>query len=213
MGNREIGLRIAGARRDAGMTAKELARRVQVAASTITRYEKGEIDNIKMPVISEIARQLRVNPMWIIGRSSHKHTDDMIKDWDVASYAEPSPARKKTDFATRLREALHMCGMKPIELSELTGISRGSISSYLSARWTPKQNNIYLIARTLNVSEAWLMGYDVSMDRADTTIDLKAALQNADVLFYGDRHKITPAERQQVEKILAAVLAEEDDET
>ena len=69
MSNREIGLRIANARRDAGMTAKELAQRVQVAASTITRYEKGEIDNIKMPVISEIARQLHVNPMWIIGRS------------------------------------------------------------------------------------------------------------------------------------------------
>lgn len=213
MSNREIGLRIANARRDAGMTAKELAQRVQVAASTITRYEKGEIDNIKMPVISEIARQLRVNPMWIIGRSDHMRTDDMIQDWDAARYAAPSPARKKADFATRLREALHMREMKPIELSALTGISRGSISSYLSARWAPKQNNIYLIARALNVSEAWLMGYDVTMDRTDNTIDLKAAIQNADVLFYGDRHKITPAERQQVEKILAAVLMEEDDET
>ena len=120
---------------------------------------------------------------------------------------------KKADFATRLREALHMREMKPIELSALTGISRGSISSYLSARWAPKQNNIYLIARALNVSEAWLMGYDVTMDRTDNTIDLKAAIQNADVLFYGDRHKITPAERQQVEKIIAAVLMEEDDET
>lgn len=128
MSNREIGLRIANARRDIGMTAKELAQRVQVAASTITRYERGEIDNIKMPVISEIARQLHVNPMWLIGRSSHKNTDDMVQDWDTA-------------------------------------------------------------------------------------IDLKAALQNADVLFYGDRHKITPAERQQVEKILAAVLAKEDDES
>ncbi|WP_243124926.1 hypothetical protein [Clostridium cuniculi] len=37
----------------------------------------------------------------------------------------------------------------------------------MSGKYTPKQNNIYLIAEALNVNEAWLMGYDVPMERTN----------------------------------------------
>lgn len=69
LSNAEIGSRIAQARKDKGLTAKELADKISVAASTITRYEKGSIAKIKLPVIEAIARALDVNPMWIIGKS------------------------------------------------------------------------------------------------------------------------------------------------
>lgn len=76
--NKQIGLRIAQARRDKNMTGKELALHVGVAASTISRYEKGEISKIKIPVIEAIARSLDVNPMWLIGKSPYKDTRDML---------------------------------------------------------------------------------------------------------------------------------------
>jgi len=55
--------------------------------------------------------------------------------------------------------------MKQIELVEKTNIGKSAISQYLSGKYEPKQRNIYLIALALNVSEAWLMGYDVPMKR------------------------------------------------
>lgn len=57
-------------------------------------------------------------------------------------------------------------GLRQSELVVKTGISKGALSSYISGRYVPKQNNIYLISEALNVSEAWLMGADVPMDRS-----------------------------------------------
>jgi len=67
-------------------------------------------------------------------------------------------------FSERLKESLKLKNIKAIELAQLSGISRGAISSYLSGRWKAKQDNIYLLAKALNVNEAWLMGYDVPME-------------------------------------------------
>lgn len=57
--------------------------------------------------------------------------------------------------------------MKQADLVEKTKINKKSLSSYISGKYTPKQNNIYLIAEALNVNEAWLMGYDVPMERTN----------------------------------------------
>lgn len=67
--------------------------------------------------------------------------------------------------AKRIREGMDIRGIKQSELVEKTGISKGALSSYLSGRYIPKQNNIFLIAKALDVSEAWLMGGDVPMER------------------------------------------------
>lgn len=67
----------------------------------------------------------------------------------------------------RIRYALDLRGMKQIELAERTGIGKSSISTYISGAYLPKQKNIYLMAKVLDVSEAWLMGADVPMERID----------------------------------------------
>lgn len=68
-------------------------------------------------------------------------------------------------FANRLKKALEYNNMKPIDLARKTNINKSLISSYLSGICKAKQDKLDLIARTLEVSEAWLMGYDVDMDR------------------------------------------------
>lgn len=68
-------------------------------------------------------------------------------------------------FANRLNKAILLRNIKPIELSEKTGIDKSKISSYMSGRYKAKQDGVYLLARALNVNEAWLMGLDVPMDR------------------------------------------------
>lgn len=68
-------------------------------------------------------------------------------------------------IAERIREGMELRSLKQSDLVEKTGISKGALSSYISGRYAPKQNNIYLIAKALSVNEAWLMGADVPMSR------------------------------------------------
>ena len=65
----------------------------------------------------------------------------------------------------RIAKALDIRDMKQAELCKLAKVPKSSLSLYLSGAYEPKQNRIYDMARVLNVSEAWLMGYDVSMER------------------------------------------------
>ena len=65
----------------------------------------------------------------------------------------------------RLKEALLIRGMKAIELSEKADIPKGAISYYLSGKSSPKADRLNYISIALNVSEAWLLGYDVPMER------------------------------------------------
>lgn len=68
-------------------------------------------------------------------------------------------------FANRLKIALEYNNMKPVDLANKTHINKSLISNYLSGAFKAKQDKLDIIARTLGVSEAWLMGYDVDMDR------------------------------------------------
>lgn len=70
-------------------------------------------------------------------------------------------------FANRLNTAIKARNIKPIELSEKTGIDKSKISSYMSGRYKAKQDGVYLLAKVLNVSEAWLMGLDVPMEKKE----------------------------------------------
>ena len=63
--------------------------------------------------------------------------------------------------AERLKMAMELRGMKQVDLVERTGINKGALSSYLSGRYEPKQNNLHALATALSVNEAWLMGYEV----------------------------------------------------
>ena len=67
----------------------------------------------------------------------------------------------------RISEALKHRNMKQADLCKLAKVPKSSLSLYLSGAYEPKQDRIYDMARVLKVSEAWLMGYDVPMERQD----------------------------------------------
>lgn len=72
--------------------------------------------------------------------------------------------------ADRIKTALALKGMKQSDLCRLTNIPKSAISQYISGAYDPKQDRIYLISKALNVSEAWLMGLDVPMERTDSKV-------------------------------------------
>ena len=75
---------------------------------------------------------------------------------------------KQCELKDRLREALELNKMKPAELSDITGIPKSMISYYMSGKSVPRANRIYEIAKALDVSEAWLMGFDVPIARENS---------------------------------------------
>ena len=71
------------------------------------------------------------------------------------------------ELRDRLSEALNRKGWKAVDLVEKTGIPKGAVSYYLAGRSKPKTDRLYILAQALDVSEAWLLGYDVPMTRTD----------------------------------------------
>ena len=68
--------------------------------------------------------------------------------------------------AERLRYAISYRHTTAAEVSNKTGISRGSLSQYISGKFNPKQDRLYVLAKHLRVSPLWLMGIDVPMEKA-----------------------------------------------
>ena len=79
------------------------------------------------------------------------------------------------EFHQRLKEAMTIRNITQSVLCEKTNIPKSAMSQYISGAFKPKQQRTYLIAKALNVNEAWLMGYDVPMEKAQN---------NAEQIYY-----------------------------
>lgn len=73
-----------------------------------------------------------------------------------------------SNFTKRLKEGMELNGLRQADLAQKTGLSKSRISHYMSGRYEAKQEALYLIAKALNVNEAWLMGHDVPKERTVT---------------------------------------------
>ena len=69
-----------------------------------------------------------------------------------------------SDLKTRLAQALEVRNMRAVDLSRISGISRPSISQYLSGRSDPTADRLLAMSKALRVSLPWLLGYDVPME-------------------------------------------------
>ena len=109
-------------------------------------------------------------------------------------------------------------GLSDTELAEKIGVPKSSMSMYLSGKRKMRQDRIAIVARVFNVSEAWLMGYDVSMVPEPEEEPFSAqfleknkpesALEDMRVAYARNRSKLTKEERM---KLAAEILQDEED--
>lgn len=105
----------------------------------------------------------------------------------------------------RLRLALSNANMKQTELSQKTGLDKGSISCYLSGKYEPKSDAINKMAIALDVNEMWLWGYDVPMEREKETPEKIELTEGEEMLL--DLFRRVPLESQpMVLDLIKAVL-------
>lgn len=81
---------------------------------------------------------------------------------------------KITTTAERLKEAMSIKGWKQVDILAAAQpycnkygikLGRNDISQYVSGKVTPSQKKLTLLGLALNVSETWLMGFDVPMEK------------------------------------------------
>lgn len=125
-------------------------------------------------------------------------------------------SKRISTTAERLREALARSGKKQADLVRATGLDRGSVSSYLAGKYEPKQKAVYKMAAELDVSEMWLLGYDVPMARTaeqkknDDLVRLIALLRKyPDLLDTVIKLSELPAEDQAAVKRVIASLGKQ----
>lgn len=71
---------------------------------------------------------------------------------------------KQDTFANRLKKAMDMNGFKQIDLVNKTKLDKSLINKYLNGISEAGNDKLTLLSDVLNVSEPWLMGYDVPID-------------------------------------------------
>ena len=77
----------------------------------------------------------------------------------------------KVDIKERIKQGLEIREITQTQLAARANIDKGQLSSYISGKYKPRQNNIDALAAALNVNEAWLMGFDVPMERVSNKVE------------------------------------------
>lgn len=87
----------------------------------------------------------------------------------------------KATTASRLLHIMNVRNLKQIDILKLAEpyckkhnvkLNKNDLSQYVNGKVEPGQSKLYILGQALNVSEAWLMGYDVPMQKeSDSDVD------------------------------------------
>lgn len=75
-----VGQRIKQRRKEIGMSADELGRRLGKDRSTIYRYEKGDIENLPLDILDPVAAVLKTTPQYLMGWEEVQKKNDVLAD-------------------------------------------------------------------------------------------------------------------------------------
>lgn len=111
--------------------------------------------------------------------------------------------QKVSTISERLQIAMDKRKIKQIDLARVANVNQGALSRYLKGSYEPKSATIYKLALALDVSDMWLEGYDVPMERSQKQkeIDFKNNLyrkiaQDMDLLKTISQYYNLPEEKQ-----------------
>lgn len=125
---------------------------------------------------------------------------------------------RKYETADRIRQLMEEKNWKQVDIfnnskpfQEKLGVKLGksAISQYVNGVQAPDQRRLALLALTFNVSEAWLMGYDVPRERESTAetgyseTDLRKLAESAKTF---DGKPLTENDIQAIQNIIKIYL-------
>lgn len=75
-----IGLRLKEARELRGYNLQEVSKLINLSKSTLSRYENGKVENMKVPILNTLADIYKVNDQWLLGKSEQRDKTNKFKD-------------------------------------------------------------------------------------------------------------------------------------
>jgi len=119
----------------------------------------------------------------------------------------------KNTTASRLRQVMSERNLKQVDVISLSKVhqkelgvklGKSALSQYINGKSTPDQEKLVLLARTLGVSEAWLMGYDAPMvNQQPSSHDIDNIIDNA-MMF--DGKPLTDDDKRAIRGIIAGYM-------
>lgn len=107
----------------------------------------------------------------------------------------------KLTTADRLKQLMRERNLRQVDILEKiqpyckrygVKIPHNALSQYISGKVLPKQDKLTILGLALNVSEAWLMGFDVPQDR----ISVETQNEIDDQLMLGLFHRLNERGRE-----------------
>ena len=138
MGNPVVGERIRARRKALGLTLDDIANEIGVARSTIQRYETGNIERLKLPVIEAIARVLGVAPEWVVGKSDEMLRRDLPLNPNSGEKEQPIDEEEDHDIFVirRAKSRMH-----PKEWEKQMKVIEASFGKYFSDHYEDEDLN------------------------------------------------------------------------
>lgn len=102
--NGTFGERMKRIREEKNLTLEEVAFNIGLSKGTVSRYENGEIDNIPLNRVEDIAKLFNVSPEWLIGWSEERYREN--EDNDDLKYIKVMQSAKKSGIKPERLAAL-----------------------------------------------------------------------------------------------------------
>lgn len=80
----KIGVRLKASREQNDLTIKDVATRIGLSTSTISRYENGIVENVSLPTMQMLADLYKVNVLWLLGKSEDRHEPTINKQSTIS---------------------------------------------------------------------------------------------------------------------------------
>lgn len=121
---------------------------------------------------------------------------------------------KRVTTAERLREIMEERKLKQVDILNLSiplcakwdvKMNKSDISQYVSGKVEPSQEKLVVLGYALNVTEAWLMGFDVPKERKETALQAEK-----DFDFFYKYSMLNERDKKIILNMIDSMLSSED---
>ena len=113
---------------------------------------------------------------------------------------------KYPEIANRFRTLLAVKGIKQQDLSDKTGIGKASISQYVNGSHCPSNEKAVLIGDAYNVNYLWLMGFDVPMEKDNSSLELTDEENEQYERFKNYYSQLNQDQKKVIDNLLASLV-------
>ena len=164
--------RIKEIRQKAGLTQAEFAEKINLSRNYVAMMEIGQREP-SARTISDICKEFNVNETWLRTGSG-----EMLRPQRRVEEIRRNEGLTQAGFCERLNQAMKIRSLKQVDVLEAAKpycdkygikLTKSDLSQYVSGKVEPRQEKLTILSLALSVSEAWLMGYDGSMNHNSGT--------------------------------------------